>query len=44
MKVFTNGDLVRTWNIGENNQDSRDCQQIQLKFSWMKKKTETVLS
>jgi len=38
-----NGDYVRTWNVGENIQDSKDCQQTQLKFPWKEKKTEKVL-
>ena len=33
-----NGDQVRTWNVGENIQDSNDCQQRQLKFPWKEKK------
>ena len=39
-----NGDQVRTWNVGENIQDSNDCQQTQLKFPWKEKKIEKVLS
>ena len=44
MKLFMNGDQVRTWNVGENIQNSSDCQQIQLKFPWKEKKIEKVLS
>ena len=29
MKLFMNDDEVRTWNVGENIQDSSDGQQIQ---------------
>ena len=39
-----NGDQVRAWNVGENIQDSNDCQQTQLKFQWKEEKTEKVLS
>ena len=39
-----NGDQVRTWNVGENIQNSSDCQQIQLKFPWKENKIEKVLS
>ena len=39
-----NGDQVRTWDVGENIQDSSDWQQIQLEFTWKEKKIEKVLS
>ena len=39
-----NGDYVRTWDVGENIQDSSDWQQIQLEFTWKEKKIEKVLS
>jgi len=40
MKLFMNGDWVRTGDVG----DSSDWQQIQLKFPWKERTIEKVLS